>query len=60
MYIHLPMQAIANMLVQGLPVDSMLLVQTTELLSGGEVGSVLFEGTVIVATVTSEFMYQPA
>ena len=35
------------------PVDSKLLVRTAELLSGGQVGSVLFECTVTIATVTS-------
>ena len=47
-------QVTDSIVVPGLPVDSMLLVQTAELLSGGQVGSVLFEGTVTVATVTSE------
>ena len=41
------------MAVLGLPQDSMLVVQTAELLSGGGVSNVLFERTVTVATVTT-------
>ena len=54
------LQVIDSIVVPGLPEseNSMLLVQTTELLSGGQVGSVLFEGTVTMATMTSKLVVQ--
>ena len=43
------LQVSENMAVSGLTEESILLIKTAELLSGGQLGNVLFNGTVTVA-----------